>query len=176
MGLFLLIVFIFDIHNCRCKNGRERRGGRRRMWFELTIWAFYSWIIILFHAVLFCYCFFCLSLFNAGWLISHQFQVNCWTIIPFQYFSYSPNLVITFLPGNIVWESFVAVRLPHIQIRMRELTCVNSYLPSLVLTTQIRKRELACVNSYLPSLVLTTLFPPGANSYVGQAYLAIGYR
>ncbi len=59
---------------------------------------------------------------------------------------------------------------------MRELACVNSYLPSLVMTTRICMRELACVNLYLPSLVLTTLFPPGANLYVGQAYLAIGYR
>jgi hypothetical protein len=36
LGLFLLIVLIFDIHNCHCKNEWGRRGGRRRMWFELS--------------------------------------------------------------------------------------------------------------------------------------------
>jgi hypothetical protein len=41
MGLFLLIVFMFDRQNCCCKNEQRRRGGRRRMWFEFTLWAFY---------------------------------------------------------------------------------------------------------------------------------------
>ncbi len=41
MDLYLLIVFTFDVQNCHCKNEQRQRGGRRRMWFEFTTWAFY---------------------------------------------------------------------------------------------------------------------------------------
>ncbi len=51
MGLFLFIVFIFD--------------GEEEDCFML------SYFVIVF----------CLSFFNAGQLISHQVQVNCWMVI-----------------------------------------------------------------------------------------------
>ncbi len=41
MGLFLLIVFIFDVQNCCCKNEQRRMEGRKRMWFEFTIWELF---------------------------------------------------------------------------------------------------------------------------------------
>ncbi len=49
-----------------------------------------------------------LSLFNAGWLISYQVQVNCWTVI-----SCKISLLVQIWSSNfcfsiIVWESTVA--------------------------------------------------------------------
>jgi hypothetical protein len=40
-GFVHISCFHFDVKNCCGKNGQRRRGGRRRMWFEFTIGAFY---------------------------------------------------------------------------------------------------------------------------------------
>jgi hypothetical protein len=62
MFIFLQFFFIVDIHNCCCKIGGERRGGRRRMPFGVRRWEFCSWIIILLSCCLiFFYYFFFLT-------------------------------------------------------------------------------------------------------------------
>ncbi len=62
-GWFVVfVVFIFDIQNCYCK---INRGGGKEDCFMLSYFVIVFW----------------LSLFNAGLLISHQVQVNRWTVI-----------------------------------------------------------------------------------------------
>ncbi len=70
--------------NCLSKKGGWSRGEEGE-WKDgfIFIHCIHFWWRggRLFHAVLFSYCFLCLSLFNSGWLILYQVQVNCWTFI-----------------------------------------------------------------------------------------------
>ncbi len=71
--------FIYKIVVAKIDRGGGEEGGEFGL--NLLYGHFIFWINILCHAVLFCYCFFCLSLFNAGQLISHQVQADCWMVI-----------------------------------------------------------------------------------------------
>jgi hypothetical protein len=68
---YLLSFLIYKIVVAKMDRGGGDEGGECGLY--LLYGHFIFWIKILFHAVLFCYCFFCVSLFIAGQLISHQF-------------------------------------------------------------------------------------------------------
>jgi hypothetical protein len=101
MGLFLLIVsfLIYKIVAAIINRGRGEEG--RECGLNLLYGNYIFWIKILFHAVLFCYCFLSLP-FQCR---STDFTSSSSQLLDgylLQEFSSSPNLVITFLFGNIV--------------------------------------------------------------------------
>jgi hypothetical protein len=106
------VVFIncfhFHIQNFCCENWQRWRGGRRRIWFEFTIWAFYFFDQ---HIVSCCVILLLFLLFLPFQCRSTDFTSSSSQLLDgylLQDFSSSPNLVITFLFGNIVWELTVA--------------------------------------------------------------------
>ncbi len=102
---YFFSFLMYKIIVAKMDRGGGEEGGECGL--NLLYRHFIFWIKILFHAVLFCYCLFCLSIFNAGQLISHQVQINCWTVISCKIFLpiqiWSSHFCLTTLRESQLW-------------------------------------------------------------------------